>query len=359
MQLDLLFCSTLAVYLSSSVIIAAVRWGHKCEPYARHADYYYPGWKSIVFCFLCNLWLIPAIIDPGNEDAMLMLRMQIMLGSPLFGAMLLFSYFGGVLQVSWWRKPIFALGSSFLLMLAIALVLAIVPGTQFTGQAGRYFYAVGGVLAVLYLLSFYMAMRLISRALRRFGEENYSNPEDFPQDFARRSLSMSVLHVTVSWVASFVGTPLVLSLAFLFFSAFGVSFLITSLTPHRSMDIRELEEDPAALDDYDEGTSALSPARKNEILKAIRKYVEKDQGYLDSHLTLSSLSRSIGVNRSYVSEVMGDCLGGFFAYVNRCRLAHAARLKVEQPGISVGELIEASGFGSRQSYYNVKRQLEL
>jgi hypothetical protein len=38
-------------------------------------------------------------------------------------------------------------------------------------------------------------------------------------------------------------------------------------------------------------------------------------------------------------------------------LAHAARLKVEQPDLAVADLAIASGFGSRQSYYNVRKQL--
>jgi transcriptional regulator GlxA family with amidase domain len=51
-------------------------------------------------------------------------------------------------------------------------------------------------------------------------------------------------------------------------------------------------------------------------------------------------------------------MGGFYTYVNRCRLAHVARLKVQQPDTSIEEIATASGFGSRQSYYNVRRQLE-
>ena len=45
---DLLLSTSLAVYMATSLIFAAVRWGHKCEPFARHADYYYPAWKALV-----------------------------------------------------------------------------------------------------------------------------------------------------------------------------------------------------------------------------------------------------------------------------------------------------------------------
>ena len=103
--------------------------------------------------------------------------------------------------------------------------------------------------------------------------------------------------------------------------------------------------------------SGVTATVAKDIADAIRNYVEDKQGYLDCHLTLASLSRSIGINRSYVSAVITERFGGFFAYVNRCRLDHLAQLKKEDPALSVADLTVASGFGSRQSYYNVRKQL--
>ena len=96
--------------------------------------------------------------------------------------------------------------------------------------------------------------------------------------------------------------------------------------------------------------------RQQEILKAIRQYVEDEQAYLDSHLTLDDMSRHIGINSKYLSLVMKSHLGGFFAYINRCRYAHVAKLKVEQPDTPIGELIDVAGFGSRSTYYKIRRQ---
>lgn len=107
----------------------------------------------------------------------------------------------------------------------------------------------------------------------------------------------------------------------------------------------------------EEDAPAVEAEHAEEIVRAIRQFVEKEEGYLDEHLTLTSLSRSIGYNRTYVSAVLTERLGGFFVYVNRCRLAHADRLQAENPGISTSELIDRSGF-SRTTYYKVKKQLE-
>ena len=156
-----------------------------------------------------------------------------------------------------------------------------------------------------------------------------------------------------------------------------IALLIGVLSPHRAIEVDQLEKMlepsetpspeitseavPEAVSEAssvaDESAESLSEERKDEIAKAIRYVVEEKQGYLDQHLTLTDLAHKVGYNRTYVSAVLKERLGGFFVYVNRCRLAHAARLRVEQPGISVSELIDASGF-SRTTYYKIRRQLE-
>ena len=103
--------------------------------------------------------------------------------------------------------------------------------------------------------------------------------------------------------------------------------------------------------------SALSEGRQDEIEKAIRRFVEQDQAYLDSHLLLDDVASRIGVNSKYVSLVMKSRLGGFFSYINRCRLSHAARLQVEHPEMPIGEVIADSGFGSRSTYYSALAKL--
>lgn len=366
---DLFFSFALTFYLAVSVVVALVRWGHKCEPYARHANYYYPGWRSIVFCYLCNLFLLPAVFFPNNSDYILLVRMMLILGSPALCALMRFSYFGQVLKISWWRKPVYALVITFILMLLFAHLMAVIPGDHLSGFFGRIYFSVAGTLALFYTVSYILALRMVARALRRTAQENYSNPEDFPVKLAKGAIWVPIIHLLVSWASTIIGSTLTISIGLLLLSALSIVFLIGILAPHRNLTVEQLEAQQKPMPEpvltsnplEEEPTpevTILSPARQKAIVKAIRKCVEEDKAYLDSHLTLASLSKMIGVNRTYVSAVMSDCLGGFFVYVNRCRLAHAAQLKVEQPDISVGDLIAASGFGSRQSYYNVRRQLE-
>ncbi len=96
-----------------------------------------------------------------------------------------------------------------------------------------------------------------------------------------------------------------------------------------------------------------------EILTAIQKVVDEEKAFLDSHLTLQDVAQRCGYNRTYISGLMKSELGGFAPYVNRLWLAYLDNYLQQNPGITLSEAIEASGFGSCQTYYAVKAKLGL
>ncbi len=208
-----------------------------------------------------------------------------------------------------------------------------------------------------FLACFVSAIFMVTRQLRRSAEEKYSNPDDFPEKFAAKVIWIPFLHLAASWVGAFVGSPLSLSITLLVLSALALAFLIGILSPHRDLTVEQLEAAEAPEPPVQE-ESALSEGRQDEIEKAIRRLVEQEQAYLESHLLLDDVASRIGVNSKYVSLVMKSRLGGFFSYINHCRLSHAARLQVKHPEMPIGEVIADSGFGSRTTYYKVRKQLE-
>ena len=355
---ELLLSIALTIYVTVNVVVGVIRWGHKCAPYTKHADYYFPGWRTMVGCSLSYLLFSPVIFLPSDPDAILQLRMMLLLSSPFFCAVLIFSYFGRVLKVTWWRKPIYLLSITYAVMAAIALQMTIKPGTQMEGDFLKWYFIIGGALALIYFAIFILAFRLILKALRQFSEENYSNPDDFPKQYAESIAWIPVLHLIMSWSTAINGDLWGLSFGLFILSILSVIILLGSLSPHRATEVDRLEADLNA------GTSekaleaeTLSPERKEEILRAIRRRVEDEKAYLDSNLTLSKLSRDCGLNRTYVSSVLNDSLGGFFYYVNRCRLKHADDYKASHPQADVDDIALASGFNSRQSLYNARKRL--
>lgn len=368
-QQDLFFSSALAVYIAVSVVVAVVRWGHRCEPYARHMDYYHPAWRTVVFCFLTNLLLLPFVYMPHDSDSNLALRIILMLASPYFSAMFMFTYFGRMLKRKSWIMPLIFLSVPFTVMTLLALAIAIEPGQQLVGRDARILGSISGTLAFIFLYAFGSALYMIGQARRRFSETNFSNPDDFPKDYARQAVYMAGWHVVITWSICFMKSNTLMGWGLFVLSGILVCFLIADLQPHRALDANRLEAEvnarasaeDAARQAFEtselEEEETLSTLRKDEILRIIRHAVEDEKAFLDSHLTLSSLARSCGVNRTYVSAVMNEYLGGFFAYVNRCRLDFAAKYKSENPDAAVEELATASGFGSRQSFYNARKQL--
>jgi AraC-like DNA-binding protein len=284
--------------------------------------------------------------------------MMLILSSPFLCSALIFSYFGRVLKVFWWRKPIYVLSGTYSTMSAIALVCTLMPGTQMQGQFLHWYFVVGGALALVYLLGLFFALRIIIKPLGRFSEESFSNPDDFPEQYAKSLIYIPFLHLIMSWSTTINGNILALSFGLFMLSVLSVIILLGALSPHRAVEIERLEtEITADKEETQLEAESLPQERKDEILRLIRHRVEDEQAYLDSHLTLGKLSQDCGCNRTYVSGVLNENLGGFFNYVNRCRLQHAEAYKQENPKADVDELALVSGFNSRQSYYNARKRL--
>jgi len=354
---ELLLSLSLAAYLTVCVVVAVVRWKHKCNPYARHEDYYFPAWRTLVFCALSNLSLCPVLVMPGESDALLQLRLVLLMASPFLCSVLIFSYFGRVLKLTWWRKPTLWMSVSYALVSAVALVVTLLPGTQMQGPLRSWFFLTAGLLTALYLLGLIFALSMILQPLGRFSEENFSNPDDFPQQYAKSIIYLPFLHLLMSWSATFNGQLPVMSFALVILSVLSVIILLGALSPHRALEVERLEAELEAEQKARQQEPELLPTeRKDEILQAIRLRVEKEQAYLDSHLTLSKLSQLCGFNRTYVSSVLNETLGGFFFYVNHCRLLHAEAYKADHPGADMDEVALVSGFNSRQSYYNARKK---
>lgn len=355
---ELLLCLSLVVYLTTCAIVAVVRWGHKCVPFAEHVDYYFPGWRAVCFGALSNLVLIPVVFMPKDQDAILQLRLILLMASPLFCSVFIYSYFGRVLKLTWWKKPTVAMSVSYAAMSLFALVITLIPGTQMQGMFRSIYFIIAGVLTVTYLVALVFAMIMIIQPLSQFSEESFSNPDDFPEQYARTLIFIPLLHLIMSWSATFNGSPQVLSFSLIMLSVLFVIILLGALSPHRTLEVEQLEKEVDA-----EQTESLaepeqlSQERKEEILRAIRLQVEDEQACLDSHLTLSRLSQLCGFNRTYISGVLNESLGGFFGYVNRCRLAHAEVYKREHPEADMDEVALLSGFNNRQSYYNARKKL--
>ena len=86
--------------------------------------------------------------------------------------------------------------------------------------------------------------------------------------------------------------------------------------------------------------------------------VEDQQAFLDPHLTLQDVASRCGYSRTYISALVKEQLGGFVNYVNRFRLNYVDNYLKSNPDATLGEAIDAAGFGSRPTYYHMKERLQ-
>ena len=343
-----------AAYVTTCLVAAAVRWFHMCHPFDQHSGYYYPGRPAVTGSWLTALALLPYVFHPESADAWFLARLYFLPVTLFHFTLILFAYFGTVMQWKKWRWPTLLIGLPLALALLGAVVLAIVPGDQIGGTrvASFVLYSLGGIITAVCLSSITVVMVWAAR----FDPDDYSNPADFPVTQARRWLVLILVNTALCWTGALLDSPGALAVIQLIIAVSAVLFVITALHPNRNRPV----ESPSSSDNEPQGIQRLLPAAKQEeILTAIQKVVDEEKAFLDSHLTLQDVAQRCGYNRTYISGLMKSELGGFAPYVNRLRLAYLDNYLQQNPGITLTEAIEASGFGSRQTYYAVKAKLGL
>lgn len=372
------------VFLTTSLVIAAVRWFHLCKPYNLNPGYYYPGRPFVIAVYLNALLLIPYILRPEDPDAWYLVRIYFLPVTLLHFTILMFSYFGGIMQWGKWRGPMIIIEVPVFLVLVVVFCLSLLPNFHIEDKISHllcdYFLFALGAVVTLFCLT---AMFLVVKWSKSIGEDDYSNTADFPVVEAKRWLLLVIVNILVCWVGAVSENKMVLALCMLLFAASSVIFIISALHPHRRGLAEEDENEKGKVVDSenneeaenfgdagtviveDRGSDAehiysrtISQQKKGAILEAIRTVVEEQEAFLDPHLTLQDVADRSGYNRTYVSGLIKSEYGSFFSYVNRRRLAHVESYQKENPAATILEAVIASGFNSRQAYYSVKKRLD-
>lgn len=347
-----------AVYVTTCLVCAAVRWFHMCRPYNRNPRYYYPGRPFLTAAWLSSLTLLPYLLYPDSPDAWYLTRFYFFPVVLYHFTLLLFSYFGTVMEWKKWQWPMMILGLPVGLVLLAAVVIAIWPGEQLDGILFPtiILYALGTLITFFCLFS----MGVVWIWAKRFDPDDFSNPSDFPVTQARSWLVIIIVNLALCWTGALLNNPAVLAVIQILIAASCVVFVITALHPNRNRPV----EDPAS----DTKAAKAAPAQKHrplpkkkqaEILSAIRAVVEDQQAFLDPHLTLQDVAYRCGYSRTYISALVKEQLGGFANYVNHFRLDYVDNYLKTNPDATLGEAIDAAGFGSRPTYYHMKNRLRV
>ena len=350
MELSLLFfCALAAAVYVTTCLVVAVRWFHMCRPYEGKPHYYYPGRPFLTGVWLSAITLVPYVLWPGRADAWFLARFYFLPVTLYHFTLILFSYFGNVMQWKKWQLPEVLSGVPVVLVLLVAAVLAVLPGEQLGGTLlADYLLYVPGILITALCLA---SIAIIYVWARRFDSDDFSNPADFPVTRARKWLRMTIVNMGLCWSGALLNSPAELAVVMLIIAFFCVFFLLTVLHPNRNGAPEEPSEEAP-------GKGPLSKQRQEEILSAVITVVETQGAFRDPHLTLQDVADRCGYNRTYISNVIKGRFGGFVDYVNRLRLADVDDYLNKNPDATVADAIEEAGFGSKSAYYAFKAKLQ-
>jgi AraC-like DNA-binding protein len=100
--------------------------------------------------------------------------------------------------------------------------------------------------------------------------------------------------------------------------------------------------------------SKLSSEQARVCLRQLLEIMENEKAFLQPDLTLESLARRLGINRTYLSQTINEHLGlCYYDFINRLRVEEAKALlaKSDDSPASIADIGFSVGFGSKSNYY--------
>lgn len=344
------------LYLTTCWSFAAVRWFHTCRAPKERQPYIWPDRKLQVLCYMCSVVLIPYALNPMSDTAWLLVKSYYPATYYFYCGMLLLCFFGTVKQWTQWKSL-----SWIAAMLVIATMLplvfnAILP-TPILNNDGlvvwQYVVIFECLVMTVYVI---MAMWQVKRWLDEARDANYSNPDDFPAEYAHRVLMFPILLTPLIWPAFLFNSPRLMAIQHVLLAISNIVLLINVMPVWRRKKILATPEgDSSTQEDSGQEESSVTE-RIAETALEIEAYVKDEQAYLDCHLKIDDVVEHCRYGRTYVSLTFQRRFGSFSGYVNGLRLAHYEQYVAEHPNETKESAAIASGFSSYNAYYRAARK---
>jgi AraC-like DNA-binding protein len=99
--------------------------------------------------------------------------------------------------------------------------------------------------------------------------------------------------------------------------------------------------------------SLLKGLNIDELMGKLKKLMEDDRVYLDENISLTSVSRLMGLSHHQLSQLLNEKYNmNFNTFVNSYRVDEARKLLIECPEKTVLAIAYESGFNSKSSFYD-------
>lgn len=345
-----------AVYITTCLVFSVVRGNHNCGTPKERRAYIWPDRKMQVMIYLCSLVLLPYVLNPKSEAAWLLMKSYFPCAYYFYAGSLIFCFFGTVRQWKMW-KTANLIAALFTVVAMFPLVVhAWWPSGLLSPEEIKVCNVVVIVVSILLMIYSGVAMWQVWQWMQQARDVNYSNPEDFPMEYARRMWVSPIILTPLLWPAYITDSPAVMAVLCAPLSIFNVALLLTVMPVWRKAELLSHADEDEVETNID-APLELAEERTSRIAAEIEQFVNTEAAYLDPHLKLEQVVERCSFSRKYVSNVFTERFGGFSDYVNGLRIDYFTRYKAQHPNASDEIAAEASGFTSYRAYSKAKERL--
>ena len=345
-----------AVYIVTCWVFSVVRAVHNCGTPKERRDYIWPDRKMQVAVYLTATVLLPYVLNPKDEAAWILFKSYFPGTYYFYCGALIFCFFGTVKQLKTWKTT--NLVAAIVTFLAIfPLVLhAWLPSGLLTPNGVKVFSVILLVTSCLAMIYAGVAMWQVRQWMKVSRDVNYSNPEDFPTEYAHRMWIAPIILTPFLWPGYITDSQTVMAWMCVPLAIFNIALLLNVMPVWRRAAILNGIEDIEMENEMD-APAELAEERTNRIAAEIEQFLNTEAAYLDPHLKLEQVVERCSFSRKYVIKVFIDRFGGFADYVNGLRIAYFERYKAQHPNSTEEAAAEASGFTSLKAYAKAKERL--
>ena len=117
-------------------------------------------------------------------------------------------------------------------------------------------------------------------------------------------------------------------------------------------EVSKIDEDP---EKYTHST--LNTEQKEKLSAIVLLSMKKDKLFLNQNLTINSLAKEIGINRTYLSQVINEFFNkNFSSFVNEFRIKEASKSLIDDKNITIEAVAFDVGFKSKSAFNNAFKQ---
>ena len=332
------------------------------DVYKKDVQKLYPAQRSVAQFYLLQLFEIPYLLMTGRPETLFYVNGSGLLVFSSFILVMVNRYF--YLKTSSFRKRLL-----FLLPMWACWVALLLPVFQIISFSVAYQRIM--TLVVVLVFAFYMYSldkfrQQLTRRIREVEEDEYSNEEDFPVQFARSIKWLPLVLCMILVVNFLINNAFVKMARDIVFTVINVWFAIYTLNPHRKIKTIHLEfqmEEKAAeaaeTKEKDITHRHLTKEQRKNLETKMLDLVKSEKLYLEDHFTMSDLVKRMNTNKAYLSEMIAASeYGSFYQLVNSLRIEHACEMLNENPTLKMEQVALASGFSSGSAFSQVFKRIK-